>query len=64
MAAALSSARRCSGRSISDRAVSNAVLSQIENGHVKDPGFFTVVKIAKALGLKLDRLAKCEPPDD
>lgn len=40
--------------------VSNPYLSQIENGHIKDPSFFTVVKIAKALGLKLDRLAKCE----
>jgi transcriptional regulator with XRE-family HTH domain len=43
--------------------VSNAVISQIETGHVKEPGFWTVVKIAKALGLKLDRLAKCELPD-
>jgi transcriptional regulator with XRE-family HTH domain len=40
--------------------ISNAVISQIESGRVKDPGFRTVVKLAKVLGLKLDRLAKCE----
>lgn len=40
--------------------VSNALLSQIETGKVKDPGFRTMVKIARALGVKLDRLADCE----
>jgi transcriptional regulator with XRE-family HTH domain len=40
--------------------VSNALLSQIETGKVKDPGFRNVVKIAKALNLKLNRLAECE----
>lgn len=36
--------------------VSNAVLSQIEKGHVKDPGFSTVVRVADALGLPIERV--------
>lgn len=40
--------------------VSNPLLSQIETGHVKDPGFRTVAKIATALGLSLKRLAETE----
>lgn len=55
-------ARECKGwtlRDLEKRAgVSNALISQIENGHVKDPGFGTVVKLADALGLKLDRVAE------
>jgi transcriptional regulator with XRE-family HTH domain len=35
--------------------ISNAVISQIETGHVKDPGFRTAVKICDALGIKADR---------
>lgn len=37
--------------------VSNALISQIETGKVKDPGFSTVVRLARALGLSLDRCA-------
>lgn len=40
--------------------ISNALLSQIETGKVREPSWRNVVKIAKALGLKLDRLAECE----
>jgi transcriptional regulator with XRE-family HTH domain len=40
--------------------ISNALLSQIETGHIKEPSWRNVVKIAKALGLRLDRLAGCE----
>jgi transcriptional regulator with XRE-family HTH domain len=40
--------------------VSNALISQIETGKVKDPGFRTVVKIAASLGLALDRLAAAD----
>jgi transcriptional regulator with XRE-family HTH domain len=40
--------------------ISNGLLSQIETGRVKDPAFGRVVAIARALGLKLERLAKCE----
>lgn len=42
--------------------ISNALLSQIETGHVKDPGFSTVVKIADALNLPIERLAKAVRP--
>lgn len=40
--------------------ISNAVLSQIETGKTGEPSFRNVVRIAKALGLKLDRLAQCD----
>lgn len=40
--------------------LSNAVLSQIETGKVKEPGFRSIVKLARALGLSLERLADCE----
>lgn len=57
-------ARECKGMTLrqleSKTGISNSLLSQIESGHVKEPGFRNVVKIAKVLGLKLDRLAKCE----
>jgi transcriptional regulator with XRE-family HTH domain len=43
--------------------VSNALLSQIETGRVRDPSFSRVVAIARALHLKLDRLAKCGTQD-
>lgn len=38
--------------------VSNAVISQIETGHIKEPGFHKVVRIARALGLDLNRIAE------
>jgi transcriptional regulator with XRE-family HTH domain len=38
--------------------ISNALLSKIETGHVKDPGFSTVVRICEALGIKIDRAAE------
>lgn len=37
--------------------VSNALISQIETGKVKEPSFSTVVALADALGLSLDRAA-------
>ncbi len=40
--------------------ISNALLSQIETGKVREPSWRNMVKIAKALDLDLDRLAKCE----
>lgn len=38
--------------------ISNALISQIETGHIKEPGFHKVVRLASALGLGLDRLAE------
>jgi transcriptional regulator with XRE-family HTH domain len=35
--------------------ISNALISQIETGHVKDPGFRTAVKLCDALGIMADR---------
>jgi transcriptional regulator with XRE-family HTH domain len=43
--------------------VSNAIISQMETGFIKSPSFIKVVKIAKALNLSLDRLAKLEEED-
>lgn len=34
--------------------ISNAVISQIETGHVKDPGFTTAVRLADALRISPD----------
>jgi transcriptional regulator with XRE-family HTH domain len=42
--------------------ISNALISQIEHGHVKDPGFSTVVRLTDALGLSLERAAKAVRP--
>jgi len=35
--------------------ISNALISQIETGYVKDPGFRTSVKLCDALGIMADR---------
>ncbi len=55
-------ARECKGWSLRELelycSVSNAVISQIETGRTDDPGFSTVVKIADALGLSLERVAE------
>jgi transcriptional regulator with XRE-family HTH domain len=57
-------ARECKGWSLRELEkrtdISNALLSQIETGHVKNPSWKNVVKISKALGLKLDRVASCD----
>lgn len=61
-------ARECKGWTLRDlekrSGISNALLSQIETGHIKNPSWRNVVKIAKALGLKLDRLAACDCPEE
>lgn len=58
----LKMAREIKGVSLRDleaeTGISNALLSQIETGHVKQPGFQNVVKIARALNVKLDTLAE------
>lgn len=57
-------ARECRGWSLRElekrTGISNSLLSQIETGYVREPSWRNIVKIAKALGLKLDRLASCE----
>ena len=37
--------------------ISNALICQIETGKIKDPGFSTVVRLVKALGVSMDRAA-------
>lgn len=57
-------ARECKGWTLRDlereSGVSNALISQIETGKVKDPGFTTVVRLVDALGVTLDRAATAE----
>lgn len=54
-------ARECKGWTLRElerkSGVSNALISQIETGKVKDPGFFRVVRLLDALGVSLDRAA-------
>lgn len=53
-------ARECKGWTLRDlereTGISNAVISQIETGKVKDPGFSTVVRLVEALGVSMDRV--------
>lgn len=46
-------------RSLADKAgVSNALISQIENGRCKSPGFESVVRLARALNVPLSHFEK------
>jgi transcriptional regulator with XRE-family HTH domain len=38
--------------------ISNALVSQMETGHVKDPSFTKVVRICEALGIPINRVAE------
>lgn len=53
--------RECKGWTLRDlekaSGVSNALISQIETGKVKDPGFATVVRLVDALGISIERAA-------
>lgn len=57
-------ARECRGltlRELDKRVgIGHAVISQIETGHIKNPSWKNVVRLAKALNVKLDRLAACD----
>lgn len=57
-------ARECKNWTLRDlekaTGISNTLISQIETGHIKSPSWKNIVKIARALNLKLDRLAACE----
>lgn len=37
--------------------VDHAIIAQVETGYIKEPSFRNIVRMAKALNLKLDRLA-------
>lgn len=54
--------RECKGWTLRDlereSGVSNALISQIETGKIKDPGFRTVVRIMEALGIGIERAAQ------
>lgn len=59
-------ARECKGWTLRDlekaTGVSNALISQIETGKIKDPGFSTVVRIVDALGINIERAAATARP--
>lgn len=59
----LSLAREIKGWTIRDvereTGISNALVSQIETGHVKNPSFTKVVRICEALSVPIDRAAEC-----
>ena len=38
----------------------SGTLSQIETGHIQEPSFRLIVKIAKALGISLNKLAETD----
>ncbi len=58
-------ARECKGWTLRElereTGISNALLSQIETGKVKDTSFKNVVLLSRALGLSIDRFAQCYP---
>lgn len=64
LAELISIARELKGWTLRDlekaSGVSNPLISQIETGKVRDPGFSTVIRLVDALGLSLDRAAKAE----
>lgn len=53
--------RECKGMTLrqleKESGISNALISQIETGKVKDPGFSTVVRLCEALGISVERAA-------
>lgn len=61
---AIAYARECKGLTLraleKETGISNALLSQIESGKIREPSFRNVVKISKALGVSLKRLAETE----
>jgi transcriptional regulator with XRE-family HTH domain len=40
--------------------INHAVIAQMETGHIKSPSFIKVAKLAKALNISLDRIAKIQ----
>lgn len=44
--------------------MSASQISQIESGRRKDPGFSTIVRLAKAIGVSLDVLAGLREPKE
>lgn len=63
----LKMAREISGKTVRDlereTGISNTLLSQIETGHVKSTSFVNVVKLSRALNVKLDTIAEHAVPD-
>ncbi len=58
----LSLARECKGVSLRELSattgISNPLLSQMETGKVRKPSFSNVVKLSRALGVSLNKLAE------
>ncbi len=58
--------RECKGWTLRDlereTRISNALLSQMETGHIKKPSFANVVAICDALGISVERAAATVRP--
>jgi transcriptional regulator with XRE-family HTH domain len=56
-------AREIKGMTIRDlereTGISNALISQMETGHIKSASFVNVVRLCEALNLPLERAAQC-----
>jgi transcriptional regulator with XRE-family HTH domain len=54
--------RECKGWTLRElereSGVSNALISQIETGKVKEPSFTNIVRLTEALGISVERAAK------
>lgn len=63
----LAMAREISGLTLRDlereTGLSNALISQIETGKIKQPSFYSVVTLARALNVSLDTLANATVHD-
>ena len=61
---AIAYARECKGMTLRElekkTGISNALLSQMETGAVKNPSFRNIVKISDVLKISLKRLARTE----
>ena len=64
----LSVARQMRGVTLRDvevkTGISNATISQLENGKIKNPGWFTVIKIANVLDIDMKLLLQCDQNED
>lgn len=38
--------------------INNALINQIENGHIREPGFYKVMQLCAALGIPASRIEK------
>lgn len=61
-------ARKVKGKTLrdveQDTGISNPYLSQLENGKIKEPGYFVIIKLLKYYRLSHDDIFKATIPDE